>query len=152
MGVVLAFETRARKRTLARQGAANELNTVDAELALIAAVRDRRDRRCIMAAARPLLERCRVRYGFTVMRAGLPRTTEVFARALLTLARGLRPLDAELCGGRPFWAYGVYFSEQQELAWFQDGYGSASGLAVPIGIDAAELTRFVQQRIQPLRR
>src|SRR5262249_5188382 len=104
------------------------------------------------AAARPLLERCRDRYGFTVMLPGLPLATEVLASALLTLARALRPLDAELGGRRPCWAYGVYFSAQQDLTWFEDGYGRKTGLAVPIGIDAAELTRFIQDRIRPLRR
>src|SRR5215467_12088478 len=105
MGVVIPFERRAIRRTIARRGATNEPDAVDAVLR--AAVREGRDRRGILIAARPLLERCRVRYGFTVMRAGLPVTPELLASALLTLSGGVRPLDAELGGRRPFWAYGV---------------------------------------------
>jgi hypothetical protein len=87
------------------------------------------------------------------MRPGLPLAPEALASALLTLARSLRPLDSELGGRRPFWAYGVYFTEQQKkLTWFEDGYGCMTGLAIPIGIDAVELTQFVQRRIQTLRR
>jgi hypothetical protein len=86
------------------------------------------------------------------MRAGLPAAPQVLASALMTLARGLRPLDAELDGCRPFWAYGVYFSDQKELTWFEDGYGCMTGLSVPVGIGEAELTPFVQQRIRALRR
>jgi hypothetical protein len=86
------------------------------------------------------------------MRAGLPAVPELLASALLTLAHSLRPLDVELGGRRPFWAYGVYFSEQQELTWFEDGFGCMTGLIVPIEIGAAELSRFVQQRIRALRR
>jgi hypothetical protein len=152
MGVVLPFEMRAKKRGIARRRAPREVDTVDAEHALMAAVRDGCDKRGILTAAAPLLERCRDRYGFTVMQSGLPHGPEVLASALLTLARGLQPLEAELAGRRPRWAYGVYFSEVQHLTWFEDGYGSTSGLAVPIGIDAAEITRFVRQRARALRR
>jgi hypothetical protein len=86
------------------------------------------------------------------MQSGLPSAPEVLASALLTLILGLRPLDRDLRGNRPNWVYGVYFSDKQELSWFEDGYGSASGLAVPIGIEPIELTRFVQRRIRSLRR
>jgi hypothetical protein len=150
MGVVLPFESRATKRTITRRDA-NE-DTIAGELALMAAQREGRDRRGILAAARPLLELCRDRYGFTVMRPGLPLAPEVLACALLTLVRGLHPLDEELVGRRPFWPYGVYFSDQRPLSWFEDGYGSMSGLAVPIGIDAAEITRFIEQWLQAPRR
>jgi len=145
MGVVLPFETRGAKRFITRRGATRELDPVSGEVALMAAAHEGRDRRGILAAARPLLELCRDRYGFTVMRPGLPLAPEVLASALLTLVRGLRSLDEELVGRRPFWPYGVYFSDQRPLSWFEDGYGSLSGLAVPIGIDAAELTGFIEQ-------
>jgi hypothetical protein len=148
MGVVLPFERRATKPTIARS--TYGLDTIDAVLK--AALRDGRDRRDILIASRPLLEQCRGRYGFTVMRAGLPTAPEALVSALLTLARGLRPLDAELAGRRPFWAYGVYFSERRRLSWFEDGYGRMTGLVVPIGVDASELTRFVRQRIRFSRR
>jgi hypothetical protein len=153
MGVVLPFEPRATNHTIARLGAARQADIIDAEQVLAAAVRDGRDSRGILAAARPLLERCRDRYGFTVMQTGLPTAPEVLASALTTLAHGLGALDAELRARWPFWVYGVYFSDpKRQLTWFEDGYGSMSGLAVPIGIDAAELTRFVQKRIRALRR
>jgi hypothetical protein len=150
MGEVIPLDTRAKRRAIEGRGAANTLNSADAELALITAARDGCDKRGILASASPLLEQCRDRYGFTVMQSGLPHSPEVLVCALLTLARALRPLDAELGGRRPFWAYGVYFVEQQELSWFEDGYGGTTGLAVPIGIDGAELTRFVQQRFRTL--
>jgi hypothetical protein len=146
MGVVLPFEPRATKRTIARRGATHELDTIDGELALMAAQCEGRDRRSILAAARPLLQRCRD-LGFTVMRPGLPADPEVLACALLTLARGLRLLGAELREHRPRRAFGVYFG-RKELTWFEDGYGHRTGLAVPIGIDTAELTRFIQQRVR----
>src|SRR5262245_32087222 len=152
MGVVVPFEMRATRRTSARRGAARERDASNAELAVMAALREGRDRREILIAARPLLERCRDRYGFTIMRTGLPTAPEALARALLTLSRSLRPLEADLGGRRPFWAYGVYFSEQQQPTWFEDGYGCSTGLAVPIGIDPTELSRFVRQRIRALPR
>jgi hypothetical protein len=149
MGVVLPFQPRATKRTIARLGATGQSDIIDAEQALTAAVCDGRDSRGILAAARPLLKHCRDRYGFTVMQTGLPTAPEVLASALITLAHGLSVLDAELRARWPFWVYGVYFSEsERHLTWFEDGYGSMSGLAVPIGIDAAELARFVQKRIR----
>jgi hypothetical protein len=151
MGVVIPYETLATRRTIAREGGTRE-EAIAGELALMAAQREGRDRRDILAAARPLLELCRDRYGFTVMRPDLPLAPEALACALLTLVRGLRPLDEELVGRRPFWPYGVYFSDQRPLTWFEDGYGSMSGLAVPIGIDAAELTRFIEQWLKALRR
>jgi hypothetical protein len=150
MGIVIPFERRAQKRTAAREDPGHELNAIDAVLK--AAARDGCARREILIAARPLLEQCRDRYGFTVMRTGLPTAPDVLGTALLTLARGLRPLDEELGGRRPCWAYGVYFSEQERLSWFEDGYGRMTGLAVPIDVDAVDLTRFVRQRIWPLRR
>jgi hypothetical protein len=152
MGVVLPFEMRTTRRTSASRCATRARDASNAELTVMAALREGRDGRGILIAARPLLERCRDRYGFTIMRTGLPTAPEVLARALLTLARGLRPLEAELCGRRPFWAYGVYFSEQREPTWFEDGYGCSTGLAVPVGIDPTELSRFVQQRIRALPR
>jgi hypothetical protein len=148
MGVVLPFEPRATKRTIARRGASHQLDTIDGELALMAAQHEGRNRRGILAAARPLLQRCRD-LGFTVMRPGLPADPAILACALLTLAQGLRPLGAELAQSRPFWAFGVYF-DRRELAWFEDGYGGTTGLAVPIGIDAAKLTQFVQHRVRAL--
>jgi len=150
MGVVLPFERRVTGRTTTRRAVTRGCEASNAELAVLAAMREGRDRRGILIAARPLLERCRDQYGFTIMRIGLPTAPEALARALLTLARSLRPLEANLGGRRPFWAYGVYFSEQKEPAWFEDGYGCSTGLVVLIGIDAIELSRFVQQRIRAL--
>jgi len=151
MGVVLSFETQATRRTITRQGATREFDAINGEVAIMAAVHEGRDRRGILAAARPLLELCRDRYGFTVMRPGLPAAPEALASALLTLVRGLRPLDEGLAGRRPFWPYGVYFSDQQPLTWFEDGYDCMSGLAVPLGVDAADITLFLQQWLRELR-
>jgi hypothetical protein len=66
MGVVLPFETQATKHTNVRRGATHELDTTGAELALMAAVRDGCDRRGILTAARPLLERLRLVRGSLV--------------------------------------------------------------------------------------
>ena len=61
MGVVLPFETRAAKRTIVRRAVTRELDATDAELALMAAVRNGHDRHGILVAARPFPEQCRDR-------------------------------------------------------------------------------------------
>ena len=152
MGVIIPFETRTTRRAIARGRASREVETIDVEMALMAAMRDGRDSCGILVAAGPLLERCRDRYGFTVMQPGLSPDPEVLAGALLTLARGLALLEVEFGHCRPYYrSYGVYFG-QQELAWFEDGYGGNAGLAVPVEIDATALAGFLRPRIRKLRR
>jgi len=100
----------------------------------------------VLEAARPLLERCRDRYGFVVMRDGLPKEPAILSRALLELSRGLSMLDAEMGTPRTYPTFGVYFSCRQ-LAWFEDGYSGTTGLAVPNDTAAADLAAFVRPRI-----
>lgn len=100
----------------------------------------------VLAAARPLLDRCRDRFGFVVMRDGLPQEPAILGRALLQLFRGLSMLDAEMAAPRTYPTYGVYFG-RRHLAWFEDGYSGTTALAVPNGTEAAELAAFVRPRI-----
>jgi hypothetical protein len=100
----------------------------------------------VLVAARQLLERCRDRYGFVVMRHGLPKEPAILGRALLELSRGLSILDAEMGAPRTYPTFGVYFSRRQ-LAWFEDGYSGATGLAVPTETEAVDLAEFVRPRV-----
>jgi hypothetical protein len=147
LGVVLPF--RPRTAQLADRGGETISADIASEQAVMVAVSTGCDRRGVLDAAAPLLEQCRDRYGFTVMRDGLPRDPDQLADALLTLARGLALLQAEF-GDRPFRTYGVYFGHK-ELAWFEDGYGGANALAVPVDVDASTLARFVKPRLQAAR-
>lgn len=158
MGMVLPFEARtaapacARSLVAERAADAAEADASEASSAgqaVLAAVRGGCDWRGVLNAAGPLLERCRDRYGFAVMRAGLPRDPVVLADALLTLARGLEDLEARLGSRRPLRTYGVYLG-QSRLAWLDDGYGCAAGLALPPGVDPAELARFLSVRLDAL--
>ena len=147
MGVILPFKPREPQRTVALSRATTEVSMVDAEQTLHAAMDDGSDSSATLAVAQPLLDLCSNLYGFTVMQDGLPSRPEELARVLRTLARTLRQLEVDIDGPRPVWNFGVYFG-QQELAWFEDGYGSMSGLAVPNEIDADELEEFIQPRIK----
>jgi hypothetical protein len=147
MGIVIPFVARS-----ARPGhgqTSNRGTGTDAERAVMAAVQAGMDSHGVLAAAAPLLERCRDPYGFTVMRKGLPTAPGALADALLTLARGLALLEAEF-GTRSFQTYGVYFGHQ-ELAWFEDGYGGGNALAVPVGVEPDELAQFVRPRLKHAR-
>lgn len=146
MGVVIPFEPHSAGRSVLPSATTTDNGMFDAERRVLAALRDGRDCSAILDAARPLIALCRDRFGFTVMRRGLPQMPSALATALLTLSRSLRRLDLNFGGRRPLWTYGVYFG-QSELAWFEDGYGSFSGLAVPDGMDADELSRFILDRI-----
>ena len=94
-----------------------------------------------LAAARP-----RDRYGFVVMRDGLPNEPAILGSALLELFRGLSMLDAEMSAPRTYSTFGVYFGRAR-LAWFEDGYGGETGLAVPNSTKAADLAAFVRPRL-----
>jgi len=143
MGEVVQFIARARGagRLAAVQPARRPDST-----ALLGALGEGTDQRALLEAAKPLLEELRDRYGFSVMRRGLPTEPEALSAALLTLADALAELDVQVGGRRPLGAYGVYLG-QAALTWFEDGYGGTTGLAVPNGIEPAALARFIRARI-----
>ena len=145
MGVVLPFRRPPKGLATDRRGAAHTLDNA-VELGLTRAVRDGCDRRGILAAAKPLLDRCRDRYGFVVMRDGLPKEPAILGRSLMELSRGSSMLDAEMGAPRTYPMFGVYFGRRQ-LAWFEDGYSGTTGLAVPSETEAADLAAFVRPRI-----
>ena len=144
MGVVIPFAE--IKRSKAVGIAQPQAIVVDHERAITDALGAGTDAPGILAAARPLLELCRDRYGFVVMREGLPTEPEALCRALIELARGLTMLDAAMAAPRTYPTFGVYFGRKQ-LAWFEDGYSGATGLAVPNNAVAADLAAFVRPRV-----
>jgi hypothetical protein len=144
MGVIIPFERiKSAKSPLSASLLANAGND---HLAITAAVQAGADQLGVLMAATPVLERCRDRYGFVVMRDGLPKEPAVLGRALLELSRGLSILDAEMGAPRTYPTFGVYFGRQQ-LAWFEDGYSGTTGLAVTNDTAAAEIAAFVRPRI-----
>lgn len=148
MGVVIPFADFKRARTLAKAQPA--AMAAVSERAMIDAMRAATDQATLLAAARPLLDLCRDRYGFVVMLDGLPRDPEVLGGALLELSLGLSMLDAEMGAPRIYPTFGVYFGRQR-LAWFEDGYSGETGLAVPNDSVAAELAAFLRPRIAAAR-
>ena len=149
MGVVIPFRPRAEKPATDRPAALPSEPTRIAVHAVQAAVRAGHDRRGVLDAAAPLLAHCRDRYGFTVMRDGLPPEPEALASALLTLVNGLALLEAEF-GALPFESVGVYFG-QTELKWFDDGDEGETGLALPLSTAPSDLARFVRPRLRGIR-
>ena len=145
MGVILPFKPRAAQQNFASPEAATDVDMFKAEQTIRAARHEGYDVRTTMAAAQPLLDLCRERYGFTVMRDGLPDEPEALVDAFLNLSQSLCQLDTDVGDHHPRWNYGVYFG-QQKLSWFEDGYGEMSALAVPHDIDVAELTEFIRSR------
>lgn len=148
MGIVIPFAPRAKAdapppaHAPAREGS-------DAPAG---AAQDAADRMVVLAAARILIDRCRDRYGFVVMRDGLPTDTATLAKALSELHRGLSMLDAELRLPRNYPTFGVYFGGRS-LGWFEDGYSGSTGLSVPDDIEAATLAAFLRPRLTtPVRR
>jgi hypothetical protein len=148
MGVVIPFERRAPKRASTTHGGTQRAGNLS-EQSVLATVSDGGDQAAVLAAAAPLLDHCRDRYGFTVMRDGLPSAPEALADAFITLSRGLALLGAEF-GGRSIQTYGVYFGFK-ELAWFEDGYGGMNALAVPPDVNAADIAQFVGPRLRAAR-
>ena len=146
MGEVVAFKAPSARAAPAPAA------TIE-ELAVIAAVEGGGDRAAVMDAAAPLLERLNLHYGFAVMRRGLPEEPGSLANALLLLSRSLAALDpiASALQRPRTGAFGVYFGEER-LAWFEDGYGGETGLAVPPGIGVRELAAFVAMRLARGRR
>jgi hypothetical protein len=144
MGVIIPFaEIKRAKSPLSAPLFADGGNDYRA---ITDAVHAGTDQLGVLVAARTLLERCRDRYGFVVMRDGLPREPAILGRALLALSRGLSMLDAEMAAPRTYPTFGVYFGRRQ-LAWFEDGYSGTTGLAVPSETEAADLAAFVRPRI-----
>ena len=144
MGVIIPFaEIKRAKSPLSAPPFADAGND---HRAITDAVHAGTDQLGVLVAARPLLERCRDRYGFVVMRDGLPKEPAILGRALLELSRGLSMLDAEMGAPRTYPTFGVYFGRRQ-LAWFEDGYSGTTGLAVPSETEAADLAAFVRPRI-----
>jgi hypothetical protein len=144
MGVVIPFPEIKRAKS---PGITQPLDTaIDAEEAITLAVDAGSDRSGVLAAARPLLEQCRDHYGFVVMRDGLPSDPAILGRALLELLRGLLMLDAEMGAPRKYPIFGVYYGHRQ-LAWFEDGYSGATGLAVPNDVEARDLIEFLRPRV-----
>lgn len=142
MGVVVSFEEKKRGRPLTDSLA----NANDGERVVAAAMHAATNQLDVMKAARPLLDRCRDRYGFVVMRDGLPQEPDVLVRALLNLSRGLAVLDLEMEIPRTYPTFGVYFGRRR-LGWFEDGYSGTTGLAVPNDTEALALASFVRSRI-----
>jgi hypothetical protein len=144
MGVIIPFgQIKSAKSPLIASLFADAGND---HLAIADAIEAGADQLGVLVAARPLLEQCRDRYGFVVMRDGLPKEPAILSRALLELSRGLSTLDAEMGAPRTYPTFGVYFGRRQ-LAWFEDGYSGMTGLAVPSEIKAADLAAFVRPRI-----
>ena len=144
MGVVLPFIRRPAQRGTSTAGPAGQ--SIGAEQAVLAVVRGNADRSAVLAAAEPLLQRVRDRYGFAVMRDGLPEEPEALATALVGLLRGLTLLDSDIGQRRALSTFGVYFGHP-ELAWFDDGYGGSTALAVPDRVVPDDLARFVRPRL-----
>jgi hypothetical protein len=144
MGVIIPFEQiKSANSPLRAPPFADATND---HLTITAAVQAGADQLGVLMAASPVLERCRDRYGFIVMRDGLPKEPAVLGRVLLELSRGLSALDAEMGAPRTYPTFGVYFGRRQ-LAWFEDGYSGTTGLAVPNETNAADLAAFVRPRI-----
>jgi hypothetical protein len=144
MGVVLPFITRPLMR--GKSTAGQVVPAIGAEQAVLAVVREKADRGAVLAAAEPLLQRVRDRYGFAVMHDGLPEEPEALATALVGLLRGLTLLDSDIGQRRALSTFGVYFGHR-ELAWFDDGYGGSTALAVPDRVLPDDLARFVRPRL-----
>jgi hypothetical protein len=114
--------------------------------AILNAVRLAIDHDAAIFAAMPLLELLRDRYGYSVMRRGVPTDPVVLADTLSDFVRGLEALDSDLNGLRPFCGYGVFFG-QSDFAWVDDGYGDDSGLELPACFEPIRVTHFVRERM-----
>lgn len=153
MGAVIPFEPRGRARTTARptgrqaseQDAASRNGGAE-QAPPVSAAGDGGDCAAILAAAVPLLRRCSAVCGLTVMRTGLPDDPARLRAGLLQLSRAAALIEARLHGQPASAAFGVYLG-QPRLAWFEDGYGGATGLAVPLDASPEAITDFVGARL-----
>lgn len=148
MGIIIPFPTLKR----ANSPATAQLSAVDSdfEATVVDAIRTAADQSGVLAAARPLLDQCRDRYGFVVMSDGLPQEPAILGCALLQLFRGLSMLDAAMSAPRTYPTFGIYFG-RRKLGWFEDGYSGTTALAVPNDTQAADLAVFVRPRVVRLR-
>ncbi len=144
LGIVLNFPDIRRCEPAAT--APWSVQSVIDESAIAEAIRSASDQSSALSAARPLLDICRNRYGFSVMQNGLPRQPEALSHILLELYRSLLILDEEMHPPRTYPAFGVYFG-YRKLAWFEDGYSGETGLAMPLNTKAAELAAFMRPRV-----
>lgn len=155
MGIVIPFTPRRSANGTGRAvpvgGVQLDATQFDAEQAVHDALAGGGDRYDVLDAAGELMALCRDRYGFTVMQDGLPRDPGVLADTLVGLLRGLALLESEFVRGRVVPGFGVYFG-RPALAWFEDGCGGRTGLAVPDRVDAAALADFVRPRLQRIAR
>lgn len=141
MGIVIPF----RPREAAKPAPGTLASTVArAEAEMLAAVAEGQDRLAVLMAAAPLIERCRERYGFTILCEGLPATAGALAEALIALTRGFDMLAGEM-DGRPRHDFAVCFGHDR-LGWLEvDGVQAA--LAVPDDIEAEEFAHFVRAHL-----
>ena len=151
MGIVIPFPSRTSPRDEALFAPAGGVHLdpvqFDAEQAVHDALAGGGDRYNVLEAADQLMALCRDRYGFTVMQDGLPRDPGVLADTLVGLLRGLALLQGEFVRGRVVPGFGVYFG-RPALAWFEDGCGGRTGLAVPDRVEAAALAAFALPRLK----
>jgi hypothetical protein len=118
------------------------------EQALLDAVEAGGDRAAVLRAAGPLLQWMGHEHGCIVMRRGMPEEPRAIAAAILALSRALAAARREAGrSDRPLDTFGAYLG-QDRLAWFEDGYGGATGLAVPVGVDAEALAAFIASRFR----
>lgn len=155
MGVVIPFEPRARLRAHVADRPADLPADLPADglgaRTSKAALREDAGSDEVLAAAGPLIRLCRDRYGFTIMRDGLPSDPDVLGSALLNFSLGLALLEPELAGRPASGNFGVYLG-RPDLSWFEDGFGGMTGLAVPADVDPEALAYFVRPRLKGARR
>ena len=136
MGIVLPFPAKARLEAIAADAI---------EQALVEAIGTGDDRAALVLAAEPLLARCRDRYGFVVLRDGLPPDDAALTDSLLTLSRALSRLDPIIGRRIPTWVFGVRFTGER-LTWVNDD--GTTLIDVPIGTNPADLWGFVSERVR----
>ena len=151
MGIVIPFTPRRSANGTGRAvpvgGVQLDATQFDAEQAVHDALAGGGDRYDVLDAAGELMALCRDRYGFTVMQDGLPRDPGVLADTLVGLMRGLALMQGEFDRGPLVPGLPVCFG-QPALAFVRDGRDAATRLAIPDGVDAAELAAFLRPRLQ----
>ena len=100
MGVIIPFAQIKRVKATACDSLFGVARNDDR--AITDAIHAGADQGGVLAAARPLLDRCRDRYGFVVMRDGLPKEPAILRGALLGLSRGLSILEADMRAPRTY--------------------------------------------------
>ena len=144
MGIVVPFTDFKRTRSFA--GATQACSSGPELSAITTALRASGDTSAVLRTAKPLLDQCRDRYGFVLMRDGLPQDPKLCSRSLLELYQGLCLLDTAMGAPRTYPSYGVYLG-RPALAWFEDGYSGETGLAVPNDVSAAQIASYIAPRV-----